>query len=85
MTKTWFYFKVCYFCCHIILKLIQCLGLKDLNDKTEFSKLQMEHINTIIRFKLIEEDSDFKQKENYLIYNILKHQYQTMLELINIG
>ena len=40
----------------IILKLIQCLGLKDLNDKTEFSKLQMEHINTIIRFKLIEEE-----------------------------
>ena len=36
-------------------------------------------------FKLIEEDSDFKQNENYLIYNILKHQYQTMLELINIG
>ena len=36
-------------------------------------------------FKLIKEDSEFKQNKNYLIYNILKHQYQDMLDLINIG
>ena len=36
-------------------------------------------------FKLIEQDSEFKQNKNHLIYNILKHQYQTMLDLINIG
>ena len=36
-------------------------------------------------FKLIEEDSEFKQNKNYLIYNILRHQYQAMLDLINIG
>ena len=36
-------------------------------------------------FKLIEEDSGFKNKENQLIYNILNQHYKTMLELVNIG
>tara|TARA_B100000902_G_scaffold306716_1_gene295394 strand:+ start:179 stop:2275 length:2097 start_codon:yes stop_codon:yes gene_type:complete len=36
-------------------------------------------------FKLIDQDSEFKKNKNYLIYNILKHQYQSMLDLINIG
>jgi hypothetical protein len=40
----------------LVNKLVSKFGLKDINDNTEFTILDMERINTLINFKLIESD-----------------------------
>ena len=40
----------------LVNKLVSKFGLKDINDSTEFTTLDMDRINTLVNFKTIEND-----------------------------
>ena len=40
----------------LVNKLVSKFGLKDINDSTEFTTLDMDRINTLVNFKIIEND-----------------------------
>jgi hypothetical protein len=46
----------------LVNKLVSKFGLKDINDNKEFTILDMDRINTLVNFKIIESDI----KESYI-------------------